>query len=262
MKSLSPTAKEELKELLDQGTLWSGERTSSPLSAMIHEELPGLSFGAIHEWSLKEQLGGRYSFHPPLLILCAALRSALKRENAGRTILWIGERCWPTVPLLEKLSEGTGWSWRKNSILINSSSKDQRVYALRKALASPAVLAVIGDGSGLNATATRQLQLSVRTGSSLGLLIRPDEELAQTSCAQTKWSVQPHLSESQAARRDRLLAYTGTPQWKVALLRAPGLIAPRSWLVEWDEEQFGLRSFGEELSSQEQVPAEKVAHAL
>src|SRR5437764_446089 len=80
--------------LFAQGALWNGEKAGSSHSVTLHEKLPELSFGAIHEWSLKEQLGGKYSFHPPLLILCAALKKAIReKKTPGKTILWIGERC-------------------------------------------------------------------------------------------------------------------------------------------------------------------------
>lgn len=217
-----------LNKLLLEGSVWNGEKEGNRISLSnfepnfrIEELSKYLSFGAIHEWSLSKQLLGRHSFYPPLLIFSAILKKHLEKRTSQRMVAWIGKRTWPSLSFLDQLCNHTLWDWKKNTLFINPYSKQERLYALRKSLSSPALMAVVGDASGIKFIGSRQLQLAARTGSTLGLLIRPENELMQSSCAQTKWLVEPIASEF--------------PEWKLTLIKAPGLSIETSFFLNQKE---------------------------
>jgi len=116
------------------------------------------------------------------------------------------------------------------------------------ALRSPATAAVIGDGSGLNMTATRRLRLAARAGQNLALVVRPPGETAGLSAATTRWCVRWEPTTTQS------------PRWQIELLRHKvtrpvcdqqenqvqegpvstgrwGVGGSQKWTVQWDHEK-------------------------
>jgi len=239
------TSPDGLLGLVKNGSLWLGSRdNTSPSSESkkllrfnlpeIDSQFAGLSFGAVHEWSLKEEVLNSSS--PPFLILASLLQSALQSKPDRRMILWVGEKCWPSFKILDLISENTDWSWKTHCLFIRPQSKSERIYILRKALASPSLLSVIGDISGISLTTSRQLQLAARVGGGIGFLCHSQQGLLKTSCAQTKWLVSP---KRRGEKRTSLFE-AETLAWNLELLRAPGIPQPLRWEIKW--ENSGLAS--------------------
>jgi hypothetical protein len=111
-------------------------------------------------------------------------------------------------------------------VFLKPRSKDKTLWSIIQLLRSPATLAVIADGSGLNLIATRRIQLAAQKQNALCFLIRPPWEMASPSTAQTKWKVQPQKSEAEE-------------RWDLELLSAKGLPAPLHWELEWREDENG-----------------------
>lgn len=199
----------KIEELIERGLLWSGNPDSrNPDSgdpdsgerranSGVLEKLPALCFGGVHEWGVDGT--------PPLLIF----RSLLKEKSGP--IFWIGERSFPSFALLSDLAD---------SLLVNTCSKAEKLYAMQKALSTRGVLAVIGESRGFSLNTTRQLRLAARKGGAICLLFRPQRELlTASSCANSKWLLKPVPAEQKLC-------------WELTLLRAQSSSYPRSWRVE------------------------------
>lgn len=181
--------------------------------------------GVIHEWfgladtaAAGRRAGARWD--PPVGALLQVVRSCLEDDPGagpahGRLVVWIGRRVWP-YPLLA----GGG-------LLIDPPDAGSRLWAIDLAARCPAVGAVVADGSGLDLTATRRLQLAAERGGALVLVARPPRELDRLSAAATRWMVRPATSAPRTAR------------WVVELLRFRGAKPGRWWMVEWPP--FGAR---------------------
>lgn len=237
---------EALRRLLQSGSLWVGRRThlEDPVSKdglvapFLIPEIDlqlsgGLSFGQLHEWhsnffpnsALKKRL------IPPHLILCSLFRNVVK-QNLGckKAIIWIGKECWPSAHILNLLSQDLDWEWQKQVLLLDPKSKQDRLSAFRSCLRSISVLATIGDASGLNLIATRQLQFAVRMGGGIGILLRRDA--SNDFSAYTKWLVEPSLTIKSNAPLKRIRALNGIVSWNLSLLKAPGLSTIKRWEIE------------------------------
>lgn len=241
-----------LQELIAKGLLWSGEREprrgaagDSGFQSAFDPQKIFQKNGAIHELALDETVGVKLS--PPLVFIATVLRPTLEKKflSGKRLLIWIGERSWPTTHLLNELGEGLKWRWRENVIFIETHSKSERLYAFRKCLTSPSVVAVVGDAAGFSLTATRQLQCAAHQGGSVGFLVRPLKELDLTSCAETKWKVKAHFSP--ATKR---IIFSSPLEWQLTLLRARGLVAPKSWVATVKSfDEFQLQPFVEKTES-------------
>lgn len=153
------------------------------------------------------------------------------------------------------------WTWAyrlglgpgTTAILVDVPDAASRVWAIDLALRSPAVSVVIADGSGLEMSETRRLQLAAEAGASgdvgrtggcsgvggaLGLMVRPLAELRELSAAAMRWVVRPAVS---CGKR---------PRWNVSVVRCKGVhgvftdacgaercAMSRSMMVEWDHAQ-------------------------
>lgn len=91
--------------------------------------------------------------------------------------------------------------------IIVDPPRNERLWAIDTIVRSPATTAVIADGSGMDMTATRRLQLAAEAGKALVLLYRPARELAMPSAAAYRWLVEPTVSP------------TDHPRWQVQLRR-------------------------------------------
>jgi protein ImuA len=251
-------AMKNLRALLEDGAVWFGDHsellfhpTTARRSCMSQVIAPfgireidsavldgGLKGGALHEWFYETEIDSkaRGRWHPPLQILACILANALAAEqqsSSRKLILWIGERCWPTPSLLQhtiaRQSQSTPQSalsdWQSSCIFValRDNSEKRKVEILSHVLHSPALFAMIADGSGLSLGATRRLQLAAREGGALACIARPPWEALKQSTAQTRWRVQPVPSPSPF------------PCWSLELFRARGLVAPKSWSLEWHE---------------------------
>ncbi|HYE02942.1 MAG TPA: hypothetical protein VD963_06875 [Phycisphaerales bacterium] len=180
-----------------------------------------------------------------------ALRAAPSGDSGGPgLVVWIGRRCWPHPVVMVRPGGVPGTSGRallERSILIEAPDVAARVWAIDLAARSPATVLVIADGSGLDMSATRRVQLAAEAGAAtapggvggLVLLGRPERELRELSASATRWLVRPEPSE------------TGWPRWGVRLMRAKGrglgraaqvvTEETRSWVLEPDRAASCLR---------------------
>ncbi|HYD01312.1 MAG TPA: hypothetical protein VEB22_08805, partial [Phycisphaerales bacterium] len=225
----------------------------------IDRTLPGhgLSGAKIHEWigvasdSNDCTLGDRWI--PPLSILLSlahrAATSAGKsggygedRENGkpqGRLLLWIGERVWPFPGSFSVQPDGSHLS---RSIFVRAEHPGERLWAADLALRSGAAAAVIADGSRLDLSATRRLQLAAEAGGGFCFLARPPWERAELSAAATRWYITTALPVHPAVARPRTHApvHSPTRRWTVELLRCKGVqpstATTRRWILEEDRE--------------------------
>ncbi|MFG0330626.1 MAG: ImuA family protein [Phycisphaerales bacterium] len=231
----------------------------------------GLALGAIHEWIADwfgvlpdefsdetdtRKSSGRFRsrerrWFPPLAILThfawrllepGAIRAGESIENdmdaTDGWIVWIGARVRPSVwPLARTRDEASPVSPEsellRRSIFLEPPDEASRVWAIDLALRCPAVRGVIADGSGLDAAATRRLQLAAEAGRSLGLLARPPTESREISTATTRWVVRP---ASPADWSSASIEAPRAPGWTVELRRSRGIPlstgAPRRWIVQ------------------------------
>ena len=147
-----------------------------------------------------------------------------RRADIGDTAVWIGTRCWPLARAL-MADGGRDRLLVERSLFVDAADGAARAWAMDLALRSGAVGVVIGDGSGLDMSATRRLQLGARESGATGLLLRPGAERRALSAAQTRWVVHP-------AR-----AHGRRPTWEIELVRRKGGALPELRVrLEWDHE--------------------------
>ncbi|MFG0283775.1 MAG: ImuA family protein [Phycisphaerales bacterium JB039] len=167
-------------------------------------------------------------WRPAVGVAVHLARRALGEEHRcrgadiGGTAVWIGTRCWP---LARALVAGGDRSLVERSVFVDAPDRAARAWAMDLALRSGAVGAVIADGSGLDMSATRRLQLAARESGAIGLLLRPGAERRALSAAQTRWVVRPAPAQG---RR---------PTWEIELVRRKGGALPELRVrLEWDHE--------------------------
>ncbi len=259
-------SREEIENLLADGSLWFGVNSSPPPLPSPSEKathgtpgifgIPeidfslgevGLPFGAVHEWFLQyffsSPSASTSSWYPPLTIIASVVKNTHRSLQQGpqqnSSLVWVGKKCWPTAQLLG----GDNSSLSKHSLFLDPLNDEQRLWTIIQALRSPAISTVIADGSGFNITATRRLQLAARDGDTLGLILRPPHEMRCLSGAMSRWEVAAVPSP------------TIWPRWSLKLLRYKGMqpqvSAFRSWIIEYSQE------FGDEESSF-RIPADVV----
>ncbi|MFN8389969.1 MAG: hypothetical protein U0136_06740 [Bdellovibrionota bacterium] len=236
-----------LKQLMAEGRIWFGKQSATsprPRRRLRSEQLAtfgisaidnalpegGLSFGAVHEWSFECEVTSKQKklWYAPTTVVTSVLRQTLNENefHEKQLIAWVGERIWPTPHILKLTSPADSWSWEKHAIFLRPRSKEKNLWSIIQLLRSPATLAVIADGSGLNLIATRRIQLAAQKHNALCFLIRPPWELASPSTALTKWRIEPEKSDAEE-------------RWKLWLLSAKGLPAPLHWQLEWREDDNG-----------------------
>ncbi len=230
-----------------------------------------LACGCVHEWfaETNDERGTRSVWTPALTLLIHLAWQAVDHAGAVagvRAVLWIGRACWPYGHALVRretsirpvalggvgsptLNPGTAprpppalrpqllsaERLLRASIFVDPPDDASRVWAIDLALRAGAV--VIADGSRLDMTASRRLQLAAEAGrSGLLLLARPGRERRQLSAAATRWLVRPAPALTQARPDHGVL----NPRWTVELIRCKGVHSssaldhPREWTLELD----------------------------
>jgi hypothetical protein len=208
--------------------------------------------------------GGRSSrepWSPPVCIPVHLAWRVLEATPVMSWTVWIGRRCFPYPRVLIR-GRGADDRLLQRSIFVAPRDAAGRLWAIDLALRSPAVGAVIADGSGLTMAATRRIQLTAQAHRTPAFLVRPPAEVEQLSAARTRWRVRwgnvktsnPGRSASRAGRqnveigaatacpfraasrvRERL--ENDNPRWIVELLRCKGASWVKehmAWVLEWD----------------------------
>ncbi|HZW06958.1 MAG TPA: hypothetical protein VFF65_07525 [Phycisphaerales bacterium] len=240
-------------------TACEGERITATPSLLtgwepIDRTLPqgGLAGAKVHEWigvgSGDPAPPLDRCWLPPLAILlslayraatCAHRSGGAKGQAAqGRLLLWIGERVWPFPGSLTDRPDDPRLA---RSIFVRADHPGERLWAADLALRSGTAAAVIADGSRLDLSATRRLQLAAEAGGGLCFLARPPWERGELSAAATRWHVTTAQPMHHAGTRGRTHApLHPTRRWTVELLRCKGVqpstAGTRRWILEHDRE--------------------------
>ncbi len=222
-KVIEEACSRRVVEAPPQATGWAGID-----EALGRGGLGGLARGVAHEWfsgdvdSLTPGFPKQAAWLPPLTVMVHLARQVALAGHAG-PIVWIGRRCWPYPPVC-------GEAVLERSIFVDATSLNERAWAIDVSLRCPSLAAVIGDGTALNMSATRRLQLAAADGGALGLILRPPQDLRQLSAAHTRWSVAPSV------------ALSAFPRWTIRLLRCKGVRLPEitTWTLELNHETGAL----------------------
>ncbi len=194
--------------------------------------------------------------------------------GAGGAVVWIGRRCWPHPRVMVRRDPGDGGSHEaegrqllQHSLFADPTGVAARLWAVDLALRSPAVTAVVADGSGFDMAATRRLQLAAESGRGLALLARPPHELSELSVAVTRWVVAWARSPDAGVRESptvgasavrgpavgatastcevaKAVADTAVfrPRWRLVLQRCrsqrTAVHTDHHWTLEWKRDRF------------------------
>ena len=236
-----------LKDLLSNGQLWFGKRKSltwvkrpaatnrsasfgiREIDSVLHDG--GLSSGVVHQWSFDSEVTSQQkkTWYAPAFVVSSLVAGIVKGNTLPQKhlVVWVGPKVWPTPHLLEVVCAGVDknqWSIEKQALFLDANNKDKILWSTIQLLRSPAVLAVIVDGTRMNLIATRRIQLAAQKSGAFCFLMRPPWEMEVSSCAQTKWCVRPSAGSEQM-------------RWALELYSAKGLPAPVSWELEWQENE-------------------------
>ncbi len=174
---------------------------------------------------------------PPLSVLTSLAQRALALAQRDTWVVWIGRRVAPyprTMVRPGALSDAGvegGDRLLKRSLFVFARDVAARVWASDLALRSPAVQAVIVDGSTFDMAQTRRLHLLAKARDKWVLAARPPGERGQLSAAATRWHLmwEPSTNESSSTEID--------PCWRMSLIRGVGVpfeLYSQNWLLEWN----------------------------
>jgi hypothetical protein len=144
-------------------------------------------------------------------------------------VLWVGRHAWPHPRALLGSLRGLRSGWRQRldarlwqaSVFVDAGGQVDRLWATEMSLQAPGATLVVADGTGMNLTATRRLQLAANACPVL--LLRPIDEADAPSAALIRWRVQA------GTHQDR-------PAWAARAFRVRSGMPP-AWLdavVAWD----------------------------
>lgn len=228
MRTRSPARLAEARRTLERSEGSAG-RNSEPASPAASLSEEGLTLGpGLHEWLADDADGVAV---PPLGVLIDLAR---RHSVGGRSVLWIGRRCWPHPHALAlRGSEVAGDALLRRSVFVDPPSRAELIWSADAALRRSAV--VIADGAGLAMAESRRLQLAAKDAGELALVARPRRDRIRISAARTRWLVTPSASES--------LEQT----WTVELLRCKGvqpeIEGARRWLAQRDHATGAITSW-------------------
>lgn len=183
--------------------------------------------GAIHEWYL-EMPSEVVGWFPPLTVVTELAKQVILAHDYGqKQLVWVGRSCWPTFQMLITPSEGI--ALLKRCVFLDPLTQAEKIWSIAEALRCPAVGLVIADGSEIDVTASRRLQLAAETGTARAFITRPiQEQIKYSSWATTQWVVRPEASEGSLV------------QWDIELVRSRGRHirqdASCHWIFSWTYE--------------------------
>lgn len=232
-----------IENLFAEGLVWSPEAlckssTTNKLVAPfgieeIDSQLPfhGLPFGEVHEWFIDFQTIPL----PPSHLFSILIRNGLRAISTKLTdanlnsnlttshfIFWIDEKIWPTPFAFKDLAYPETLSLKKRSFFIKTPSTQLLLWSLETSLRSPAASIVIAYLPKIPFPITRKLQLLAKSNNTLGLFVRPLEEVHSHSASSSKWKLLPHPSQNLSIGYSlELINYKGSmpkrPIWKINL---------------------------------------------
>lgn len=167
----------------------------------------------LHEWLAEA------AFPPLLLTACLAHQSVKSYERGRGRAVFVGRRVFPYV---RAFSRWAGLGEVMARAIFVDADRSRRAFVLEGVLRCEAVSFLIADGSGMDMTLSRRLQLAASAGGALALVHRPASECGELSAAATRWCVRSCRSDD-----DR-------PRWSIELLRCKGLrptTDARRWTV-------------------------------
>lgn len=200
----------------------------------------GLSCGGVHEWFgvVAESAGAstnRSLWRPPVCVLIHFVWRVLDAGACRNWTVWIGRKCFPYPATLLR-QQGADRALLQRSLFLAPRTPADRLWAMDLVTRSPAVGAVVADGSTLDMAATRRIQLVAKNHGKHVFLARPPWEQSELSAAQTRW-----LVRSAKAGEDRRMNLN--PAWTIELMRCKGVhwtAADTIWRLEWNRAQCTL----------------------
>lgn len=194
------------------------------LCASVDAALPwnGLPLACLHEVMATDTAGGGF---------CAML---LGRLACRGPVLWcLNQGDPPYAPGL------AAYGLSPDRLLLAACPDDREVlWTMEEALRCPAVGGVVGEVRSIDFTAGRRLQLAAEAGGVTGLLLLPAEGRSGGG-ATTRWRV------AASASRPTPWGGLGPARWHLALERCRGGM-PRTWTVEWREDEQTLTTIDED----------------
>ena len=160
-------------------------------------------------------------FLPPLTIMGYIAR-ATSPDTTPSPIFWIGRRTFPTPWLLALLNLHT------SSLFIDPPDAASTLWTIDPCLRTGGTRIIVADGSHLDMSATRRIQLACESARAHCLLARPDYERAELSAAAMRWHIAPAISDNDLPawqmtllrdKRSSLFAGADSPAWTIRTMR-------------------------------------------
>jgi hypothetical protein len=173
------------------------------------QDSPGLPWRGVHE-VFGQHDGASLRLPAMSLALHLAWRVALQASPHAR-VLWVGRNAWPHPRALLGALRGLRGGRRQRvdlrlwraSVFVDAAGVTDRLWAIQMALQAPDAWLVVADGSRLDLTATRRLQLAAVACPAL--LLRPASEVRTPSAASLRWQVHSEGESERARWSARLL---------------------------------------------------------
>ena len=218
MKDETRSIQQEMQALLASGS--AARRAMREGGAPAHlstgwptidacEGSPGLPWRGV-----QEAFGERDTAMLRLPAMSLALHLAWRvaqQAPAHARVLWVGRSAWPHPRALLGALRGLRGGRRQRvdlrlwraSVFVDAAGVPDRLWAIQMALQAPDAWLVVADGSRLDLTATRRLQLAAVACPVL--LLRPAGEMRAPSAASLRWQVQAQAGDERAQWCARLL---------------------------------------------------------
>ncbi len=189
----------------------------------IDRNLPwgGLPRGALHEVAGPAGDAAADGF-------CTALAARL--AAGGGTVLWCQQRLTTTEAGLPYGAGLAGFGLAGERLVLFRGAHDTDVlWAAEEGLRHPGLAVVLAEVEDLDLTQSRRLQLAAEASGVTAIVRRLGTGPLAANAALTRWRVA--AAPSAPDRADDI----GAARWSVDLYRCRGG-APRSWLMEWQDE--------------------------
>ena len=163
------------------------------------------------------------SYTPESAAATKSFLSALLAKMGSGPAIWItkGRTLFP--PALKSFG-----LYPEQFIFVSVSREQEALWAMEEALRCKGLLAVIGEISDADLTATRRLQIAIEASGNTGFLLRHNPKRNEASACASRWLITPALSEP--SKKIGL----GNLRWNVALNKVKNG-QTGEWVIEWDK---------------------------